>query len=189
MADPRCNQTFPVCSGDYDAIFVATNDPTWVRNTANQAQLPPLFLIGDFPSLEDYLLPETSKLPSPEESAEMLLIEEMIMVLSDMFVPSFPSSVTMQVLRMRIDAYENRQEEWAKHLLDTYYDFHERALQKLQATSPRHKEPGQPKQAKFTRQASSPQMMSRPFKTKMMNRPPAGYTARNSQRHQHQDRR
>jgi hypothetical protein len=123
MADPHCNLIFPVCAGGYDAIFVATNDPNWVRNTANQTKLPPLFLLGDFPSAKDSLLPRTLKLPQPEESAEMLLIEEMIMVHSDTLVPSFPSSITMQVLRLRIDAYENQQKEWAEHLLDTYYNF------------------------------------------------------------------
>jgi hypothetical protein len=130
MADPHCNLTFPVCSGDYAAIFVATNDPTWVRNTANQTKLPPLFLLGDFPSVKDNLLPGTLQLPRPEESAEMLLIEEMIMVLSDMIVPSFPSTITMQVLRLRIDAHENQQKEWAEHLRDTHYDFQARSFQK-----------------------------------------------------------
>jgi hypothetical protein len=191
MADPRCNQTFPVCSGDYDAIFVATNDPSWVRNTANQTKIPPLFLIGDFPSVKDNLFPETLKLPRPEESAEMLLIEEMIMVLSDMLVPSFPSSITMQVLRLRIDAHENQQNELAKHLLDTYYGFHARALHKLR-TSKRTKALWTPetRQTKFTKSpASSPQTMRRQFKTKVMSRPPAGDAARNPQGQYYQARR
>ena len=124
MADPDCNETFPVCPDAFDAIFVATNDPTWVRNITKQYMLPPVFLLGDFPFLTKNLLPETLELPHPEESAEMLLIEEMILVLSDSFVPSFESSITQQVLRLRIDAQQN---DWDKHLLDTYYDFRARA--------------------------------------------------------------
>jgi hypothetical protein len=127
MADPDCNKNFPVCPDEFDAIFVATNDPTWVRDIAKESKLPPLFLLGDFPFLKKKLLPETLQLPRPEESVEMLLIEEMIMVLSDRFVPSFESSITQQVLRLRIDA---KQEEWDKHLLDTYYDYRARAHKK-----------------------------------------------------------
>jgi hypothetical protein len=112
MADPHCNETFRVCAGNFDAIFVATNDPTWVRNMANQTKLPRVSLLGDFPFVKNL-----------DESVEVLLIEEMIMALSDMLVPSFPSSITQQVLRLRIDAHEH---EWDKHLLDTYYDFRAR---------------------------------------------------------------
>ena len=124
MADPHCSKTFPVCPDTFDAIFIATNDPTWVRNITKQYILPPVFLLGDFPFLKKNLLPETLKRPHPEESAEMLLIEEMILVLSHRFVPSFESSITQQVLRLRIDAQPN---DWDKHLLDTYYDFRARA--------------------------------------------------------------
>jgi hypothetical protein len=127
MADPDCSKNFPVCPDEFNAIFVATNDPTWVRDSWKERKLPPLFLLGDFPFLKEKLLPETLRLPHPEESAEMLLIEEMILVISDKFVPSFESSITQQVLRLRIDA---KQEEWDKHLLDTYYDFRARAHMK-----------------------------------------------------------
>jgi hypothetical protein len=127
IADPHCNnKTFPVCAVDYDAIFVATNDPTWVRNMTSQSKLPPLSMIGDFPFLKKYLLQETLELDHPEESAELLIIEEMIMALSSMFVPSFPSSITPVILRLRIENHENEEKELAKRLLDTYFDFRSR---------------------------------------------------------------
>lgn len=130
MTDPDCQSTFPICANDFDAIFVATNDPQWVRSVVAKAdgRLPALFLLGDFQSLlKPTLLPETLALEHLEESAEMLLIEQMIIVLSDWFVPSFESSITQQVLRLRID---EQHKEWDKHLLDTYYAFRARAHRK-----------------------------------------------------------
>ena len=128
MADPDCkSSSFPVCAGDYDAIFVATNSPDWVRETVAKNKLPPVFLIADFPSIRKYLLPETLKSEKVEEAAEMLLIEEMIMVDSDRNVPSFESSITQQVLRLRLDYHPN---EWDMHLLDTYYKLRGLAHQK-----------------------------------------------------------
>jgi hypothetical protein len=134
MADPQCHENgFPICANDFEAIFVATNDPEWVRSMFAKKEgvdtkMPPAFLLGDFQSLlAPILLPETKALERPQESAEMLLIEEMLLVLSDWFVPSFESSITQQVLRLRID---EQHKEWDKHLLDTYYDFRARAHKK-----------------------------------------------------------
>jgi hypothetical protein len=172
MADPHCNnKTFPVCAGNFDVIFVATNDPTWVRKMVNQTKLPPLSVIGDFPFLKKYLLRETLQLVHLEESAEMLLIEEMIMVLSDMLVPSFPSSIIQQVLRLRIDAHENEEKEWAKQLLDTHYEFRARASM---TSDPKTTSlSSNSKKKMMTRRPSNSKMMGRPSISKMTTRLPS----------------
>lgn len=82
------------------------------------------WFIGEVPFLEKNLLPETVELDRPEELADMLLIakEEMIMALSDTFVPSFRSCIAEVVLQSRIDALENDEKGSAKHLLDMIWD-------------------------------------------------------------------
>jgi hypothetical protein len=177
MTDPHCsNKTFPFCAVNFDAIFVATNDPTWVRNMANQTKLPPLSMIGDFPFLKKNLLYETLHLDRPEESAEMLLIEEMIMALSDMYVPSFPSSIPQVVLRLRIDAKENEEKESAKHLLDTYYDFKTRTKTEKTVNPKMRMRPWKmmmmrPSNSMMTRLLSNSEMTMRPLISKTRGRP------------------
>jgi hypothetical protein len=146
IADPHCNnKTFPVCAVNYDAIFVATNDPTWVHNKTIQTKLPPLSMIGDFPFLKKILLQETVELDHFEESAEMLIIEEMIMALSSMFVPSFPSTITPVILRLRIENHDNEEKELAERLLDTHFEFRSQLdgpRAKMNMRSRNHRIPG-----------------------------------------------
>ena len=122
MANESCSDAFPICAHDFDAMYIATDDPQWVQQqVANNAlELPPAFFIGNFSSLLNDTLPMDHSAPS-HRMVEVLLVEQLILVHSLVYVPSFPSSITQQTLRLRLAANSGKQRE--KLLYDTYTNY------------------------------------------------------------------
>ena len=90
----------PLCSKDYDAIFVATNDVKYVQSW----NIPNLFVLADFPFVrETFCCTKCNHIKD-------FLVEEMMLVLSHSFQPSAPSSITDMVLHQRLEEHgrENR---------------------------------------------------------------------------------
>mmetsp|Transcript_31971 Transcript_31971/g.52782 ORF Transcript_31971/g.52782 Transcript_31971/m.52782 type:complete len:437 (-) Transcript_31971:466-1776(-) len=106
------DSSFPFHMQDFDAIFVATNQPHLIRSVWDP---PNLFMIDDFPSIcHSLLLKSTAssmlhsssidpatKDNTPSGAVEILAVEQLILARSDVYVPSFPTSITELVLRLR----------------------------------------------------------------------------------------
>lgn len=86
-------QLLGICWDDYDAIFIATNDYQWVRKQVLAENSDKVFLMNDF------LVPNTTIF---SESVRIMMVEEMILALSDRVLLGFPSSVTDRVLKLRL---------------------------------------------------------------------------------------
>jgi hypothetical protein len=100
----------PMTHQDYDAIFVATNDVDYVRSF----QIPSLYTLDDFSFVR-------SSLDAAGHNESLLygfLVEEMILVLSQTYIPSAPSSVTDILLHMRLQEYHR--DEMDISLYETY---------------------------------------------------------------------
>jgi hypothetical protein len=99
--------------GPYDAIFIATNEPRKVRaamENGNSSLLPSVFFLEDIQAERDPQI----------ESIRNFLVEEIILVLSDRLIPSFPSSITEQLLRMRLKYRPN--DYYDTELSKAYWD-------------------------------------------------------------------
>jgi hypothetical protein len=106
-------EPFGLCLEDYDAVFVATNaGDDWVRERVGDAFGKKLFLLHNFDGhLNGY----------GKESVKGLLVEQMILALSDRIIPSMVSSITGRVLRLRL-----AEGTWTGHddsLNRTYWDY------------------------------------------------------------------
>jgi GDP-fucose protein O-fucosyltransferase len=100
----------PSLHQDYDAIFVATNDVNYVRSF----HVPNLYTLDDFSFVRSSLVVAGYN----ESPLYEFLVEEMVLVLSQTYIPSAPSSVTDILLQMRLQ--EHNRDEMDTHLYETY---------------------------------------------------------------------
>lgn len=89
-------------SKGYDAVFIATNKPNDVRaalrennNNTMPAAAAPVFFLDELEQISAKNL----------ESVKRLVVEELLILLGDRLIPSNPSSITEQLLRMRVRQY------------------------------------------------------------------------------------
>jgi hypothetical protein len=85
----------PLCSKDYDAIFVATNDVKYVQSW----KIPNLFVLDDFAFVRESFCSKKCN------HIKDFLVEEMVLVLSHSFQPSAPSSITDIVMHQRLEEH------------------------------------------------------------------------------------
>lgn len=85
----------PLCSKDYDAIFVATNDVKFVQSW----NIPNLFVLDDFSFVREKFCSKKCN------HIKEFLVEELVLVLSHFFQPSAPSSITDMVLHHRLEEH------------------------------------------------------------------------------------
>ena len=91
----------PLCSKDYNAIFVATNDVEYVRRWG----IDNLFLMDDFSFVREAF--SGTKCHAIKE----FVVEEMVMVLSTTFLPSAPSSITDMILHLRLNEHGRNEQD------------------------------------------------------------------------------
>jgi len=118
-----------VCAKRFDAIFIATNDPQWVRDEVGplRPKLPPVFVSGDFPFVKEKLVSRIrnrdvarEKIIINDETVELLVVEEILMARGDVYFPSFPSSITEQTLRLRMEEKVNDRDRYLYGVYDEY---------------------------------------------------------------------
>jgi hypothetical protein len=124
----QCDRVIPLCIHDFDAVFVATNDVDYVKNLS----IPNLFTMRDFTFVRPELCNETSVSTQTGECSwdhnhvmerfkiMEFLVEETILTLSNVYLPSLPSSVTDMVLHWRL--YERKDSDQDAKLLQLQND-------------------------------------------------------------------